>query len=365
MDWQSALLVRIAGVPSTADVSVYGSAADPSTLDGWSDLDLRLRLHREVDAAELVPAGQIWAVDDVESEDGRTCRLVLTDGRRVDLSIAGRHRLTGLPRHPDGEVRFIAVMAAVRLGRGDRLIGLHLTLELLRHSLVEAMLLRDRDRGTTVHRFGSERDRGAETVAELVTAAAQPTPSPDVVERAAELYGRWRSERDPAYRPDWSGLRAVIDRGTGREPRPPESGRSTGTLGTLGSATGDSAATKRAKMGQLTHAPAGVLERVWTHRQRHDVEGTPMSLINDYYILSEVRQRHAELIAEAQAVRLARQSRAARRAARDLRRRLLGAQQPAPAEPTLPTIAPAEDRPAAEPAGSDREPVGACAVNSL
>ena len=90
-----------------------------------------------------------------------------------------------------------------------------------------------------------------------------------------------------------------------------------------------------------------------------------MSLINDYYILSEVRQRHAELIAEAQAVRLARQARAARRAARDLRRRLLGAQQPAPVEPTLPTIAPVEDRPATEPAGADREPVGACRVNSL
>lgn len=213
MTWQQDLFARIAAVTGIAEVSVHGSAADPATLDGWSDLDLRLRLARNLAAAELLPADPIWAVDDVVSEAGQTCRVVLADGRRVDLSITGPHRLTGLPRHPDGDVRFLAVMAAVRFGREDRLIGLHLHLDLLRHCLVEAMLLRDRDRGTTIHRFGTERDRCADSVAALAGSAGV-TPGPEDVRRAVELYGRWRSERDPGYRPDWSGLDAAITRGT-------------------------------------------------------------------------------------------------------------------------------------------------------
>jgi hypothetical protein len=96
-----------------------------------------------------------------------------------------------------------------------------------------------------------------------------------------------------------------------------------------------------------------------------------MSLINDYFITIEVRQHHAELIAEAETDRLARLGRQARKAAKKLRRQVLGAQRPAPVEPdyaatpTVRTTEPAEVRPAAEPAESDREPVDACRVNSI
>jgi hypothetical protein len=93
-----------------------------------------------------------------------------------------------------------------------------------------------------------------------------------------------------------------------------------------------------------------------------------MSLNNDYFIYSEARQHHAELIAEADANRLGRQ---ARRASKKLRRRNLGAQQPAPVDPTVPTAEPAgrpteaaETRPAAEPTEADREPVSSGRVNS-
>lgn len=53
--------------------------------------------------------------------------------------------------------RFDAVLAAVRTARGDILIGAHLTLQLARHVLVIAMLLRDRDAGTGHHRHGGSR----------------------------------------------------------------------------------------------------------------------------------------------------------------------------------------------------------------
>lgn len=67
----------------------------------------------------------------------------------------------------DTEVRFVAALAVTRLGRGDRLIGTHLVLELLQACLVQGMLLRDRDEGTTVHRSGGPGDRLASEVAEI------------------------------------------------------------------------------------------------------------------------------------------------------------------------------------------------------
>lgn len=90
-----------------------------------------------------------------------------------------------------------------------------------------------------------------------------------------------------------------------------------------------------------------------------------MSLINDYYIQSEVRQHHADLIAEADANRLARLGREARRAAKRLRRQVLSSQRPAPPEPTVPTTEQADARPVAEPAEADREPVASGRVNSI
>lgn len=86
-----------------------------------------------------------------------------------------------------------------------------------------------------------------------------------------------------------------------------------------------------------------------------------MSLINDYFITYEVRQHHAELIAEAQSNRLARLARQARKARITLQRRLLGSQQPAPLDPHAPAAA----RTDADSATADREPVGAGRVNSL
>ncbi len=91
-----------------------------------------------------------------------------------------------------------------------------------------------------------------------------------------------------------------------------------------------------------------------------------MSLTNDYFISYEVRQHHAELIAEAQSNRLARVARQARKARTALRRRPLGSQQPAPLDPhAAPVAEPAEARTAADSATADREPVGAGRVNSL
>lgn len=144
----------------------------------------------------------------------KTLRLVLRDGRRLDLSMHGGVVAMPTPT-TDNAVRFDAALAAVRYGRGDRLIGLHLTLGVLRECLVIAMLLRDRAEGTDRHRHGTELDDRAAEVARIAAAPDAGDARPTPVEQACRLYGRWRAELHPDYRPDWSGLTAVIDRGTG------------------------------------------------------------------------------------------------------------------------------------------------------
>jgi hypothetical protein len=74
-----------------------------------------------------------------------------------------------------GNFRFDAVLAAVKAARGDVLIGAHLTLQLARHVLEMAMLLRDQDAGTTHHRFGGS--RWDEWVFRLTEAPAPYTPA--------------------------------------------------------------------------------------------------------------------------------------------------------------------------------------------
>jgi hypothetical protein len=233
MCWQTRMYERIATVlGDRGSVRLHGSTAEPGSLDGWSDLDLRLTLSEPVPVPLITGGGRVWAYDDVITTDRQICRLVLDDGRRLDLSVDGPGRITGLP--PDGtgigtgtgtgkngqpdtvadnDIRFLAAMAVTKLGRGDRLIGGHLTYELLRHCLVQAMRLRDRDEGTTVHRSGTARDTAAEAVREIATAPLTVTPRPGPVERAVRLYATWRADLDDGYRADWTGLDALIERG--------------------------------------------------------------------------------------------------------------------------------------------------------
>ena len=211
MDWQSAHFTQVVAGLRDGEVELHGSVTEPERLDGWSDLDLRLTTDRQVPLAALTLGTEVWSYEDVRTSTTEICRTVLGDGRRVDVSISGAGRITGLK--PAEDIRFLAAMAAAKLGRGDRLIGGHLTLELAQLCLVVAMQLRDRDLGTTVHRHGSDRDRYAEQAMRLASLPLAITPRPNVVERTTELYAAWRAELDPEYQPDWSGLSALIDRG--------------------------------------------------------------------------------------------------------------------------------------------------------
>jgi hypothetical protein len=214
MVWQIDLNQELsARLPASARLHIIGSASTPALLDGWSDLDVRLSLAEPVNTVDLLGGTKVWALDDATTSEAQVQRLVLMDGRRLDMVVAGSGRVNPPAMERDNQVRFLAALAAVKLGRGDQLIGLHLVLELLRSCLVQAMLLRDQDSGTNLHRFGTARDVMAGEVARLSRLPLTLTPRPNVVERAVTLYGQWRTELERDYRPDWSGLAAVLARG--------------------------------------------------------------------------------------------------------------------------------------------------------
>jgi hypothetical protein len=211
--WQQQLVQEIsARLPAGAALEVVGSSRGEPMVDGWSDLDLHLRLPRDFKLVELLADSLLWAAELTETAEGQVVRAVLADGRRVDFVVeTGCLLLPSLA--PDNGVRFLAAIAATKLGRHDRLIGMHLLLELLQACLVQAMLLRDRDVGTHIHRTGSSLDRLTDDVARIARLPLDTVGRPNVVERAADLYGQWRSQLEPGYEPDWSGLTAVVTRG--------------------------------------------------------------------------------------------------------------------------------------------------------
>lgn len=213
MVWQEQLVRQLAGrLPQGAALEVVGSVADRVLVDGWSDLDLHLRLPGSVELTDLVDDIVVWAVEATDSAKGEVIRTVMADGRRIDFVVeVGRLLLPALAA--DNEVRFLAALAMSKLGRGDRLIGSHLVLELLQACLVQAMLLRDRDEASRIHRTGTARDALADEVLRLAQLPLEVTVRPNLVEQVVGLYGQWRHEREADYEADWSGLTAVLRRG--------------------------------------------------------------------------------------------------------------------------------------------------------
>jgi hypothetical protein len=216
MTWQLHLRDELVSrLPAFATHWTAGSVLDRDQLDQWSDLDLHVDLGGSLELVDLFAGLDVWAASEDFTAEQQVLRVVLRDGRRVDLVVDGGRIRVPAPG-VDNDIRMIAALAAAKLGRGDRLIGLHLTLDLMRWCLVQAMLLRDRDLGTRIHRFGSARDAMTEEVAELVRGPIRASPRPNVVERTVELYGRWRGQLDPEYAPDWSGLDELLTRGLAR-----------------------------------------------------------------------------------------------------------------------------------------------------
>jgi hypothetical protein len=159
------------------DLQTHGSASgERSCTDRWSDLDIVLTTREPVTVAEDFAHrisdrfSPVFASSRSGNASRYTLRLVLSDLRRLDITavnpvdseappgpIHAAVESTGAMAELVNDFRFDAVLAAVKAAREDILIGAHLTLQLARHLLVAAMLLRDRDTGTNHHRFGGSR----------------------------------------------------------------------------------------------------------------------------------------------------------------------------------------------------------------
>lgn len=213
VSWQSELLDELSGrLPASGQIVVVGSVGSSELLDGWSDLDVHVDLDGASEPVDLLAGLDVWAVSEAHSDRQQVVRVVLRDGRRLDLVVEGG-TIVVPSMAMDNDVRFVAALAATKLGRGDHLIGLHLTLDLLRTCLVQAMELRDRELGTTVHRHGSERDGMADDLVQVLQGPIGVTPRPNTVEQTVLAYARIRRELDASYTADWSGLDAVLNRG--------------------------------------------------------------------------------------------------------------------------------------------------------
>jgi len=158
------------------ELRTYGSAAVEGVVtDQWSDLDVLLRADEPGavadDLTQLIDSAlaPVFASSRDDSPGRCGIRLVLRDLRRLDITVEemrpSTSTLGSTPSRQTGSelaaiantFRFDAVLAATRAARADMLIGSHLTLQLPRHLLVVAMILRDRHVGTTHHRFGGGR----------------------------------------------------------------------------------------------------------------------------------------------------------------------------------------------------------------
>jgi len=161
-------------------------------------------LSADVHARTLLGA-DLWAWQSTLDDGVQRVRLVLRDGRRCDLAVRGAALV--LPPPPaDNTVRFDLALAATRFGRDANVIGLHLTLGVVREALVQSMVLADQQTWSVHHRLGTGADAAAARALTVLSAELAPA----LTIRVADFYAASRARIDPDYEPDWDGLAAIV-----------------------------------------------------------------------------------------------------------------------------------------------------------
>ena len=232
--------------PDIRALLIVGSTASDST-DNWSDLDAILVVSDgKIDAwfpsiAWLEPLGPLFAYEQHPGQDRGTTRACFTDRRRLDLIIITESSFLASPNLPlqDGvhvvfsrsarvqthaiqrhlhppvnpladeqfnafvhQFWFRAVIAMEKVVRNDLLISLHLCLEAIQDTCVLAMMLRDRQEGTTIHKTGGS---GNLLVQELYAPPISPTAKGvlDSLEHTSRTFDllalQWTSSYQPRH----------------------------------------------------------------------------------------------------------------------------------------------------------------------
>ena len=245
IDRLSSLLREESGVKAVILVgSLASSTVQP---DEWSDVDLKVIVaDRELgrfypSVSWLAPLGGVFAVDYIEHGSTKTIRICLDDFQRFDITFipesslaqarswddnpfAGEYEilwsrigdldklLAAIPPSPPFEDtsateldeianRFWlkATVTVVKVMRNDLLVALHLALDLARDCLLLQMMLRDREKGTNVHREGGY---GNDIVKELCTSGQEYAPCEilDVIETSCVQFDRLAAQVSHDYR---------------------------------------------------------------------------------------------------------------------------------------------------------------------
>lgn len=273
--WQPAALEQIRTIltddPSVLGVVLLGSYSGYAVPDYWSDLDIVVVV-RDGDYARFFPAtewlkpfGALYATETTDFEDFAVRRCQFTSLWRIDFDLVSEGSLRGIAdwkerlltrdrrvlfcrsdvlsealgvtqdlsagaappvaddwwEHFTTEFWFRGMLAATKLGREEMLVGLHLTLDMVRDCAHVAMLLRDRDTGSNHHRDGRdgnhympllERCQHPYTVEGLL----------DTMAAAATVFDDLASRLDPGYRPRRQTLLEYLDIVRRSRQAPPE-----------------------------------------------------------------------------------------------------------------------------------------------
>jgi hypothetical protein len=227
---------------------LFGSALQSSSqFDLWSDLDWLLVVKDDA-YSQFYPTtewlssfGKLYAFQQSENAFRGTTRACFMDLRRFDIVITTPSKLDRLaewqhipfwqgvrllfsrspqitqllsqtwpspkptfPLQPEFDEMvnhfwFKAMLASYKVIRDDRLIALHLALDLVRDCCVLGMMLRDRAKGTNIHREGGI---GNSVVAKLENTCSTYTVTGilDIIEQSSIQFDQLAAQWSDAYR---------------------------------------------------------------------------------------------------------------------------------------------------------------------
>ncbi len=237
-------------------LAVFGSQLGGQR-DEWSDLDALLVVKEEAiprfypSLAWLQPLGEVFTYDQSANDFAHTTRVCFTSLERLDVLVTTEPALAQIdawPRPPFwagcriifshspiadrilartfakpetplisaeqfaamvNQFHFKAMLAVTKVARDDRLIALHLALDLVRDCCVLKMLLRDRAEGTSHHRHGGT---GNNYVARLDVLGSRYTVAGilDLVEQSAVQFDGLAAQWSSGYVPQRQPLLAAL-----------------------------------------------------------------------------------------------------------------------------------------------------------
>ncbi|MCL2420527.1 MAG: hypothetical protein FWD03_01600 [Defluviitaleaceae bacterium] len=155
-------------------VNFAGSMLDSSSLDVFSDVDMKISLSDNiaVNMEQLIKALSeqfhgVFGYQVCTGDGDDLLRICFDNGWRFDLTFI--YPLPPARQTADASFTnkinetvhlfwFLSSLILAKLGRKDFLIAAHLALELCQLSIVVQMLIRDEEMKTNIHRFGNEED---------------------------------------------------------------------------------------------------------------------------------------------------------------------------------------------------------------